>query len=54
MKVNASVFVRNGDIDKALKALKKKLEKQGLLGYDPEKRRNKDGKKRKKGKKENQ
>ena len=51
MIVNASVVVINNDVNKALRALKKKLEKQGLSGYDSEKRRYKDGTKRKKGRK---
>ena len=50
MKVNASVVVKDGNVDKALKILKRKLEKQGLWGYDPKKRYYKDGTKRKKGK----
>jgi len=50
MKVNASVFVRHGNVDKALRVLRKKLEKQGLWGYDPKNRYHKDGTKRKKGK----
>ena len=50
MKANVGVIVRNGNVDKALKALKKKLEKEGLLGYDPENRYRKEGTKRKKGK----
>ena len=33
MKVNASVIVKDGDVAKALKILKRKLEKQGLWGY---------------------
>jgi len=50
MKVNASVFVRHGDVDKALKILKRKLKNQGLWGYDPKNRYYKEGTKRKKGK----
>lgn len=53
MIINASVFVKDGDVNKALEILKKKLKKQGLWGYDPEKRRYPEGTKRKKGLRKN-
>jgi|GEM_PF-2803663 len=51
MKASVGVIVRDGNVDKALKALKKKLEKEGLWGYDPKNRYYKEGTKRKRGKK---
>jgi len=38
MSVNASVVVKDKDVDKALKILRKKLEKEGLWKYDPAER----------------
>ena len=40
MPVNASVWVKDGNIDKALGILERKLKKEGLWKYNPETRRN--------------
>lgn len=49
MIINASVLVKDGDVGKALRALERKLKKQRLWGYDPEKRRYPERTKRKRG-----
>lgn len=50
MSINVSVSVRDGNIDKALKILERKLKKEGLWKYDPEERRYPKEKKRKRNK----
>ena len=48
MRANVSVIVRKGDINKALRALERKLRNNGLWEYDPDKRAYSGGKKVKK------
>jgi uncharacterized protein YqcC (DUF446 family) len=48
MSVNASVRVINGDVNKALNTLEKRLRKEKLWKYDPAKRHYRQKKKNKK------
>ncbi|MDD5031838.1 MAG: hypothetical protein PHR36_02210 [Patescibacteria group bacterium] len=52
MSDNARVAVKNGDVEKTLRTLEKRLRKSGLWEYDPDRRPYSGGKKvRKRGKK---